>query len=298
MNNEVTIANIAFQETQRDTDTNDATDADTRDGDVARDDSTDVARDDARDDGRDDGTDVDATEDKLSPRAQLLIKKIEEAEAQKLEENKKRLEKRRHQAAARRKKSKAQGKCTKKRIGCEGMAAPGKAQCNSCANSDKKAKQELTIERNKNGLCECGQEEVYPNKTVGKICIIKMAARRHLGSTSEYPKLLALYERQKGHCDLCNDPIIVGDNANIGHKLAASRIGKRRTEIINLYWICETCNSLQGQYHYHEFLCFVQSVYTINMSRNLDDLQNDFVAMHLIKIYHHMFGRPNQMISI
>ena len=85
-----------------------------------------------------------------------------------------------------------------------------------------------------------------------EICIIKAAARNHLGSTKRYKELMNLFLKQNKLCPESGILMQIGTNASLDHIIPISKGGKKN-DIQNLQWVHIVVNIFKSDKDEEEF---------------------------------------------
>lgn len=201
--------------------------------------------------------------------------------------------------------------------GCE---EPLKSNCKMCQKhliKNKLSRRNLANERSVRQICTKCNDEPLVSEKLGSNCLIKSAAKQHLGSAKFAPQLTQMFFNQNKECKYCGILLEIGRNATVGHLKAITRtslynilfkednpskkdlkklISKIRyklakeTKIEDLNWICQECNNMQGQDSVDEFKFRCCHMYDSNIDRA--DLEIDGYALKWIKIARYLKLRP------
>jgi 5-methylcytosine-specific restriction endonuclease McrA len=92
-------------------------------------------------------------------------------------------------------------------------------------------------------------------------CYLKHRAGYHFGDRSLWSALLEKLEQQAYRCPYTGEPLALGVNASIDHRLPASRYPEMKTDIANFDWVTKDINAAKGDRTPEEFLAWIAAVY-------------------------------------
>lgn len=137
---------------------------------------------------------------------------------------------------------------------CTACAKPNtstKATCADCRQKVREAQRVIVGQYRAQGLCACGKN----CRTVGtlcKPCWFKSRARLCGLGTQNWQLLRQLLIEQNFRCAYTNEPLILGRDATIDHKMPRTRGGSNAIE--NLHWVTQRVNAMKSNYSHDEFL--------------------------------------------
>jgi hypothetical protein len=111
------------------------------------------------------------------------------------------------------------------------------------------------------GMCmRCGKNAPPPDRKSCHECYLRMAARKHLGSSRRWPELLELVERQGGKCAYSGRELRLGVNASIEHVEPQSKNRARARDITNIKIVDKDVNFSKGALSLGAFLVMCKEV--------------------------------------
>lgn len=161
---------------------------------------------------------------------------------------------------------------------------PGKTEGILCAKKKEEQRKQRSQARIVAGLCtRCGQEPLM-SKTMGINCILKRTAGRYLDDYSKHLELINLLLQQNYCCFLCNEMLLLGKNANVGHRTAKTRALFKELTVNDFYWICDVCNRLMGEMTHDEFLVVNRALFDMH----INNITPDAFVLQVRKICKHL----------
>ncbi len=156
----------------------------------------------------------------------------------------------------------AAGKC----VVCGQDHAKRSACCDNCKEKQRIAKLERARQLLEQGLCGyCGK---FPNvKSIWACtnCCLKKTAFRLWNTSGCWRELQDLHDRQDGSCPYLREPIIVGFDASIDHRIPRSKGGS--DDISNLQWVHRSVNIMKWDLAHDEFLNLVRRINGVEHDR-------------------------------
>lgn len=198
---------------------------------------------------------------------------------------------------------KATGQC----IYCSNIAVKDKVTCEKCTKRTRKNEARIRKERKRDEVCiKCGQNKVtkphvkcddclskqcksWHDKVenfenlgvcVGcggqrlqgnrfcEVCYLKKVATKRLGTSSKWPLLKLLFEKQTGYCPYSGEKLILGSNASLDHIIPVCD-GGDNTEP-NIQWVLDMANEMKWYYSEKEFLRLVKQIYEYRNLQNYE----------------------------
>ena len=150
---------------------------------------------------------------------------------------------------------KAEGIC----VTCGKEKAAKTTQCDRCHQAYVKNCQLRRTCWEASGLCpKCGKEDSIEGRTCST-CVLKNAARVHLGTTKRWKELRDLFVQQGGVCPYTGKKIAIGIDASVDHVVPKSRGGSLGIE--NLQWVYAPVNFMKQNLLEDEFLPLVSLIH-------------------------------------
>lgn len=131
-----------------------------------------------------------------------------------------------------------------------GKPLSGFTQCSDCLSSHLLVAKERRKKYLAQGLCYCGASPVAERQQCEK-CWLRSLAGTH---KIKVPVLETLWKSQNAVCALTGEPIIMGLNASLDHKVPTSRGGTN--DIDNLQWVSKTANAIKTDLTPEELVSF------------------------------------------
>jgi hypothetical protein len=145
---------------------------------------------------------------------------------------------------------------------CSKPSATGRL-CDGCRVVDRLIKADRRLIRKELGLClTCGSGDPVGNRCL--VCILKDTAHFHWGQRKLYPKLIEIFESQKGTCPYTGEKLTLGKNATLDHKIPKSRGGT--SDLSNLQWVYKgnfDVNWMKGMLLEEEFQKAIVQIYRV-----------------------------------
>jgi hypothetical protein len=118
----------------------------------------------------------------------------------------------------------------------------------------------------KEGRCvQCGIPKTDPGLYCRK-CTFRAAARRWLGSAKLWIKLVELFDAQEGRCAYTGEPLVIGGNASLDHKIPRSRGGTNTIE--NVQWVTWKVNRVKTDMTHDEFIDLCKIIISYQVRRS------------------------------
>ncbi len=132
--------------------------------------------------------------------------------------------------------------------GCTRCGKPRDKKHRACFDC-RKQQRELSKARRKalvaEGRCSlCRTNQLAPEGKRCTLCVMKMHARRWLGSPERWPELQGLLALQNNRCAYSGEVLVVGGNASLDHKTPRSLGGENCIE--NLQWVTWQINRMKS----------------------------------------------------
>lgn len=156
---------------------------------------------------------------------------------------------------------------------CGGMPRENMSTCESCGEWTRKIREQSRQKHIAQGKCHrCGADNpidtVVMNykgacrPSIEKQCLrcyLNKIALMTLGTTTRWEDLVELFKDQEGRCSYTGIPLVIGQNANLDHKIPV-RGGSRLTTIDNLQWVYWKVNLMKNSMEEDEFIKFCKLI--------------------------------------
>lgn len=180
---------------------------------------------------------------------------------------------------------------------------PGKKKCQKCMSTNNLKRKEIRDKRKKKGLCpecnntadkgtlciackklqktaiavlrkqridkkiciRCGKTQPQHNILYCLTCTLKGISWRLWKDKKRWQELLDLFNNQNGICPYFKEPIAIGLNASIDHKLPKKLGGSN--EISNLQWVHHAANTMKWDFTEEEFFDHIKKLFCQKLSK-------------------------------
>ncbi len=140
-----------------------------------------------------------------------------------------------------------------------GAASYGERKhCKACLSRSQGTFEKLKLE-NRCTVCRIKLEGRLA--TCCPICSLKATWIRYNKSVEGWEKLLKIYEDQGGRCAYTGDPIALGVDAGLDHKLPRSKYPELVADLSNIQWIRRDINRAKNNLTHEEFLALIDKVH-------------------------------------
>lgn len=143
---------------------------------------------------------------------------------------------------------------------CSGPAEDPKFKlcsfCRETSRAEERAKRAAAVVT---GRCvSCGQDNDAERGRYCSGCILRAAAWRWLGDARRGGELAELFLAQSGRCAYSGEPLVLGVNASVDHRVPRSRGGPATLE--NLQWTTWNVNRAKSNLRHDEFVLMCSNV--------------------------------------
>ena len=139
---------------------------------------------------------------------------------------------------------------------CTRCAAPrdrAQKSCQACGDAMKAVSERRRSKYRASGCCtQCPRPTSSPGLALCATCLLKSSARRWLGDSARWGELLSMFNEQGGQCTYTGEPLVIGLNASLDHKIPRARGGAN--DIGNLHWITLRLNQVKRDLTHDEFI--------------------------------------------
>lgn len=151
----------------------------------------------------------------------------------------------------------AQGLC------CQcGAKTSGKKRCASCLKRVRDQAKQRKKSFTDIGLClQCGENDKMIHSVLCQTCHIKVKSYRHLTTSSHWKMLLTLLDSQDWKCPYTGEPLVLGLNDSVDHKLPQTKFPEQASDISNLEWVTEAVNRMKADKTPDEFLALIKQIH-------------------------------------
>lgn len=149
------------------------------------------------------------------------------------------------------------GLCTE----CQKPANGKGGLCEQCYETYKSLVSRARKERIKNKVCvRCGKSPSIHLLKNCLVCTLKCLAYDVWEDRKRWKELLDLFDQQNGKCPYLKEPITIGLNASLDHRIPKKLGGTN--ELSNLQWVHKAINTMKWDLTEEQFLFYVQKIHT------------------------------------
>ena len=152
---------------------------------------------------------------------------------------------------------------------CTECATPtnGKNLCDKCKELHKLFINKIKQERIEKKVCvRCGKNAAIHDLQNCIICTLKSLAFDIWNDRKRWQDLLDLFNKQNGICPYFKEPIEIGLNAALDHKVPKKLGGSN--DISNLQWVHKIANTMKWDLIEEEFYIYIKKLYESHMLNN------------------------------
>lgn len=151
----------------------------------------------------------------------------------------------------------------------------GKEACLECNEQYRKSRVIKETRYLANGMCpQCGKnplmEHLNPESSSWKFCetcFFKRFSLQNFGKTSLWEELKHLMESQRYKCSYTGEPLLLGVNASVDHRLPKSKYPELKNDLGNIQWVTTTVNRMKRDLLPEEFLAVVKAIHEYHLNQ-------------------------------
>lgn len=136
----------------------------------------------------------------------------------------------------------------------------GKILCEKCSENHKRLVNSIKQKRIEEKICvKCGKNNSIHNLQNCLTCTLKCLSYELWTDRKRWIDLLDLFNRQNGICPYFKEPIEIGLNASLDHKIPKKLGGSN--DIANLQWVHNIANTMKWDLTEEEFIYHIKKLY-------------------------------------